>query len=62
MIDNKYKLQKNKGALYLEMGLEVIKQAPIYVQLDTKYNLLDWVATEGMSWRVVKPPSKRDSP
>jgi len=56
MIDNKYKLQKNKGALFLEMGLEVIKQAPIYVQLESKFNLLDWVATEGMSWRVVKAP------
>ena len=44
------------------MGLEVIKQAPIYVQLESKFNLLDWVATEGMSWRVVKAPAKRASP
>ena len=48
------------------MGLEVIKQAPIYVSLDTKYNLVHWVATEGVSWRVVKPkdqaPTSTDWP
>lgn len=39
MIENKY--TKYKGNLYLEMGLEIVKQAPIHVCMEkTKYPLI----------------------